>query len=290
MKAAVIVDSTAYLSEALAQHPDVYQVALSVNFSDGSVMKDTSDLQLLNEFYTRLKSESQLPTTSQPQPGDYLALLDQLVAAGYDTVYAIHLSSEISGTYQTARMLLSEYEDKLQAYAVDSGSSCMVMELLVKETLDWLGQGLSAEQVGRRLEWSARHSDVYLMVGDLNNLVKGGRLSASSAILGNILQIRPLLHFEEGKIAVSEKIRTTKKVYRRMVELVSEWQTRYPQGVHVGIGQAGAPEDLKVLDEMMKEAYPGMPLSYTNIGPVIGTHTGDGTKGLGIVPKLPADF
>ena len=91
MKAAVIVDSTAYLSEALAQHPDVYQVALSVNFSDGSVMKDTSDLQLLNEFYTRLKSESQLPTTSQPQPGDYLALLDQLVAAGYDTVYAIHL-------------------------------------------------------------------------------------------------------------------------------------------------------------------------------------------------------
>ena len=253
-------------------------------------MKDTSDLQLLNEFYTRLKSENQLPTTSQPQPGDYLALLDQLVAAGYDTVYAIHLSSEISGTYQTARMLLSEYEDKLQAYAVDSGSSCMVMELLVKETLDWLSQGLSAEEVGRRLEWSARHSDVYLMVGDLNNLVKGGRLSASSAILGNILQIRPLLHFEEGKIAVSEKIRTTKKTYRRMVELVSEWQTRYPQGVHVGIGQAGAPEDLKVLDEMMKEAYPGMPLSYTNIGPVIGTHTGDGTKGLGIVPKLPADF
>ena len=253
-------------------------------------MKDTSDLQLLNEFYTRLKSESQLPTTSQPQPGDYLALLDQLVAAGYDTVYAIHLSSEISGTYQTARMLLSEYEDKLAAYAVDSGSSCMVMEILVKETLGWIDQGLSAEEVGRRLEWSARHSDVYLMVGDLNNLVKGGRLSASSAILGNILQIRPLLHFEEGKIAVTEKIRTTKKVYRRMVELVAEWQTRYPQGVHVGIGQAGAPEDLKVLDEMMKEAYPGMPLSYTNIGPVIGTHTGDGTKGLGIVPKLPADF
>jgi hypothetical protein len=212
------------------------------------------------------------------------------VAAGYDTVYAIHLSSEISGTYQTARMLLSEYEDKLDAYAVDSGSSCMVMEILVKETLGWIDQGLSAEEVGRRLEWSARHSDVYLMVGDLNNLVKGGRLSASSAILGNILQIRPLLHFEEGKIAVTEKIRTTKKVYRRMVELVAEWQTRYPQGVHVGIGQAGAPEDLKVLDEMMKEAYPGMPLSYTNIGPVIGTHTGDGTKGLGIVPKLPADF
>ncbi|MBF0934284.1 MAG: DegV family protein, partial [Abiotrophia defectiva] len=218
------------------------------------------------------------------------ALLDQLVAAGYDTVYAIHLSSEISGTYQTARMLLSEYEDKLDAYAVDSGSSCMVMEILVKETLGWIDQGLSAEEVGRRLEWSARHSDVYLMVGDLNNLVKGGRLSASSAILGNILQIRPLLHFEEGKIAVTEKIRTTKKVYRRMVELVAEWQTRYPQDVHVGIGQAGAPEDLKVLDEMMKEAYPGMPLSYTNIGPVIGTHTGDGTKGLGIVPKLPADF
>ena len=219
-----------------------------------------------------------------------MALLDQLVAAGYDTVYAIHLSSEISGTYQTARMLLSEYEDKLDAYAVDSGSSCMVMEILVKETLGWIDQGLSAEEVGRRLEWSARHSDVYLMVGDLNNLVKGGRLSASSAILGNILQIRPLLHFEEGKIAVTEKIRTTKKVYRRMVELVAEWQTRYPQDVHVGIGQAGAPEDLKVLDEMMKEAYPGMPLSYTNIGPVIGTHTGDGTKGLGIVPKLPADF
>ena len=200
MKAAVIVDSTAYLSEALAQHPDVYQVALSVNFSDGSVMKDTSDLQLLNEFYTRLKSESQLPTTSQPQPGDYLALLDQLVAAGYDTVYAIHLSSEISGTYQTARMLLCEYEDKLDAYAVDSGSSCMVMEILVKETLGWIDQGLSAEEVGRRLEWSARHSDVYLMVGDLNNLVKGGRLSASSAILGNILQIRPLLHLVRQKI------------------------------------------------------------------------------------------
>ena len=291
MKSAVIVDSTAYLNEEwLAQHPHVYQIDLSVTFHNGDVFRDTSNPQLLHDFYTRLKHETSLPTTSQPQPGEYMALLDQLVAEGYEVVYCIHLSSQISGTYQTACMLVEDYQDRLQTYVIDSGSSCMVMAELVRRALTWIEAGVTPELIYQRLSWSAEHSDIYLMVEDLNNLAKGGRLSSASALLGGLLQIRPLLHFDQGQIVLSEKIRTTKKVLKRMVELIEEWEARYPQGVSVGVGNIEAMAEMQLLVELIAERYPNLVVHECIIGPVVGTHTGIGTKGIGIVPLLPAEL
>ena len=288
MKSAVIVDSTAYLSEEwLAQHPHVYQIDLSVTFHNGDVFCDTSNPQLLHDFYTRLKNEAQLPTTSQPQPGEYMALLDQLVAQGYETIYCIHLSSQISGTYQTACMLMEDYQDRLKTYVIDSGSSCMVMAELVQRALTWFEAGVEPDVIYQRLVWSAEHADIYLMVEDLNNLAKGGRLSSASALLGGLLQIRPLLHFDQGQIVLSEKIRTTKKVLKRMVDLIEEWEMRYPQGVAIGIGNIEAREEMQLLVEMIAERYPNLEVRQSQIGPVVGTHTGIGTKGIGIIPLVP---
>lgn len=212
MKSAIIVDSTAYLREDVLNHEDIYVVNLTVNFHDGSEMLDTSDVVKQREFYDRLQREKQLPTTSQPKPGDYYALFDRLIASGYDTVYCIHLSSAISGTYQTAFMIAQEYQESLNIYCVDSKATSMVMESMVNQTLQDIRNQLAPHVIYERLQWQSQHSHIYLMVEDLNNLVKGGRLSATGALLGGILKIRPLLHIDdEGQVVLFEKIRTNKK-------------------------------------------------------------------------------
>lgn len=288
MKSAIIVDSTAYLDENLSNHPDVYTVNLSVHFHDGTDLVDTADIEEQHCFYQRLLSETQLPTTSQPKPGDYYKLMDELVAKGYEVVYCIHLSSQISGTFQTAQMITDEYKNRLAIYCVDSKSASVIMLRMVEQALADIEKGLEPTQVYEHLKWLADESRVYFMVEDLNNLAKGGRLSAASAFLGGMLKIRPLLYFEEnGKIVLFEKIRTNKKVYRRWHELIEESLMKYPQGIRVAFAHGDASEEIEAVKQELAQAFPQVDFIVCGLGPVVGAHTGKGAKGMGIIPNLP---
>ncbi|MCW6674816.1 DegV family protein [Aerococcaceae bacterium NML160702] len=288
MKSAIIVDSTSYLDEKLSGHPDVYTVNLSVHFHDGSDLMDTANYEEQQAFYARLLKETHLPTTSQPKPGDYYALLDQLIEADYEVVYCVHLSSEISGTFQTAQMITDEYKDKLTIYCVNSKAASIVMGRMVEQALDDIQKGLAPSEIHEHLIWFANESRVYLMVEDLNNLVKGGRLSATSAFLGGMLKIRPLLYFDAaGKITLFEKIRTNKKVYRRWHELIEESLAKYPQGVRVAFAHGDALAEIEEVKQELSQSFPQVNFSIGSLGPVVGAHTGKGVKGMGIMPNLP---
>lgn len=287
MKAAIIVDSVAYLPQELVSLDNVFEIKLSVNFCDGTQMPDTSEPEALKDFYDRLEKESQLPTTSQPVIGEYYDLLEAIIAKGYDTVYSIHLSSGISGTFQSAVMAAKEYEDKLKVYCIDSLSASVVQENIVRQCLVLLEAGEPAEQIAQKLTWLADQSTVYLVVENLNNLVKGGRLSATAAMLGSILQIRPLLYFDkEGKIVLFEKIRTQKKVVKRWHELVAQGLAQFPQGIEVGLAHGDALSEIQEIGEGIQAAYPQCHCFISGLGPVVGTHTGRGAKGLAIIPRL----
>lgn len=285
MRTAIIVDSTAYLSGKTAQHPDVYRVNLTVNYSDSSIGLDAQDLNEQKEFYHRLQSEKSLPTTSQPTPGDYYKVMDEIVAKGYDTVFCIHLSSAISGTFHTAQMVTSEYADRLNVFCIDSKAASVVMESLVEQAFCLLEAGLSAEQVQEKLQWVAVNTRIYLMVEDLNNLVKGGRLNAAGALVGSLLKIRPVLYFDcDGKIEVFEKIRTNKKVYQRWLEIAKERQGLFPDGLQVSFAHSDALEETQKVYDMFKKDLPDISYHISGLGPVVGTHTGAGTKGCAIIP------
>lgn len=285
MRTAIIVDSTAYLSGKTALHPDVYQVNLTVNFNDSSVEFDAQDLTSQKAFYRRLQSERVLPTTSQPTPGDYYKVMDEIVAKGYDTVFCIHMSSAISGTYYTAQMVTSEYSDRLKVFCIDSKAASVVVESLVEQGFSLLEAGLTGEEVQEKLLWVAENSRIYLMVEDLNNLVKGGRLNAAGALVGSLLKIRPVLFFDgDGKIVVFEKVRTNKKVYQRWIELSKEQSKLFPDGIQISFAHSDALVETEQVRDLFKKCLPDITYHISGLGSVVGTHTGAGTKGCAIIP------
>lgn len=287
MKTAIIVDSTAYLSKDLRNHPDFYQVTLSLVFEDGKVFMDTAHEADHRDFFRYLSQSASLPKTSQPQPGTYYQLIDQLIEKGYDSVVAIHLSSGISGTYQTACVIAQDYQGKIDIRVIDARSSCIVIETLARQALDLVEDNFSLDQIVQSLTWLREETITYLMVENLDNLVKGGRVSPSAATVGQLLKIRPVLMFtQEGEIVLYKKIRTNRKVYQHWLDLAHELESKYPQGFKILLTHANAPDEIEELTSMIRNDFPDIDLYINHIGPVIGTHTGEGSVGLALMPNL----
>ncbi|MBG9981441.1 DegV family protein [Facklamia sp. DSM 111018] len=287
MKTAIIVDSTAYLTEDIRRHPDVYEINLSVLFEDGTYFEDTADGDEQRKFFNLLKRSPHLPTSSQPQPGLYYQLIEDLIAKGYQAFIAIHLSSAISGTFNLAQSLIREFADQIQGWAIDSKASCIVLEVLVRHGIKLLENKVDPTKVVQFLRWQAEHTEIYLMVGELDNLVKGGRLSAGAAAIGQLLKIKPILTFNQiGEIVLLEKIRTNKKVYQRWLQLIAKALDTYPQGVSILVTHANNEVDLEKLVEKITTVYPDLPLYINTIGPVVGTHIGEGSLGMAVMPHV----
>ena len=285
MKTAIIVDSTAYINDELANHPDVYQVHLTVTFNDGTIASDSRDQAGQLAFYKRLVSEKKLPTTSQPNIGEYYNVLDEIVSKGYEVVYCIHLSSGISGAFQTALMVTQEYQDRLTIFCIDSKGASVLMENLAQQALTLSETHLTPAEIHEKLLWVVENSRIYLMVEDLNNLVKGGRLNGAAAVVGGLLKIRPILVFDaEGKITVYEKIRTNKRVYQCWLKLAHQAVADYPDGISISFAHSAAYDEIKTVQEVFQKEIPHVDYHISGLGPVVGTHTGVGTKGFCFTP------
>lgn len=193
MKSAILVDSTSTIPEELQQHPDIYQVTLKITFKDGEVMEDTTEEKEVKYFYNKMVNDATLPLTSQPEPADYYQIMDEIVAKGYDEVYGVFLSSALSGTFQTARMILQEYEDRIKVHLVDTKAVSIIIGHEIKELVRLLEAGYISEEILPAMDQMIKESEIYLFVDDLNNLVKGGRTKAASAFIGSMLKIYPVL-------------------------------------------------------------------------------------------------
>ncbi len=286
MKTAIIIDSTAYANDELKNHPDIYELDLTVTFDDGTQFVDSSDLKVQEEFYAKLQQSETLPQTSQPSPGIYVQLVQEIIDKGYDQLLCIHLAQTFSGTYQTAKMLTSEFADQIKVHVVDSKGVSLIIGTLVEQALDMIEKGLSFEEICENTEWSAKRGTIYLTVSDLDNLVKGGRLNSSVASVGNLLRVRPLLCVdEEGKVSVLEKIRTDKKVNKRLAEIAKEDLEQSPNGMILKFAHAVDEERLQETIKVVHQAVPELEYEVGTLGPVIGTHAGVGTVGMGTIPK-----
>ncbi len=285
MKTAIIIDSTAYASESILSHPDIYELKFTTTFEDGFEISDTSDPVILDDFYTKLQEAKKLPTTSQPSPGKYIELVEEIIEKNYDQLLCIHLSAGLSGAYQTANMVTNNYIDQLDVKVIDSKGASVVMQALIVQALEMLEKGLDLDLIYEKLDWVAENSMIYLTVSDLNNLVKGGRLPLSAAKFGNLLKINPLLCIgNDGKIQFFEGIRTDKRMNRRLAQLAKESMTEYPNGVMLGFAHAMDEERLDLTIEAVTKELPVDQYKISVLGSVIGTHTGVGSVGMGIMP------
>ncbi|MEO1781929.1 DegV family protein [Enterococcus diestrammenae] len=281
MKLAVVTDSSAVLPEDIQQHPDLFVIPIPV-IIDGKSYSEGQDIEA-DAFYEMLNTSKEFPKTSQPVLGEVLALYDDLQKQGYDTVISIHLSAGISGFVSTLEAIKDDFSG-LKIIPFDSRITSMPMGNMVKATLDMNDAGASLAEIKERLAFIRDNVYAYLIVDDLNNLVRGGRLTNGAALLGGLLKIKPILTFVEGKIVLFEKIRSSKKAFARAEDIVGQKAAAIDQPVQFFVIHANNLEVAKIEKAKLQEKYPEAQITIGHFGPVIGTHLGEKAIGIAISP------
>lgn len=282
MKLAVITDSSAYLDSKVIENEHLFVLDIPVSI-DGVEYIEGKNLSA-SEFYQKMAASSELPKTSQPSIASLVNNLSLVEGQGYTHVIGLFLSSGISGFYQNIQYLKDEFPS-LEIAFPDSKITSAPLGMMAEHILNWAEQGLAFEQILSNLDVQIKGIGAFIMVDDLNHLVKGGRLSNGAAILGNLLSIKPILYFNgEGVIEVYEKIRTEKKATKRLIEIVKE-QTA--QGNYqVVIIHGNALEKAEHLHQLLLEDGVSGEIPIATFGSVIGTHLGAGSIALAYIPII----
>ncbi|NCU16707.1 DegV family protein [Pallidibacillus pasinlerensis] len=280
MRTAIVTDSTAYIPEDVRNQNNIHMIPLSVVFGNESY-KEEAEIKAA-DFYEMMRTQKELPKTTQPSTGMFVELFEKL-AKDYDAVISIHLSSGISGTYQGA-VTAGEMVEGIKVYAFDSESSCMIQGFYALEAAKLANEGVEPDAIMKRLNELKAKSRAYFMVDDLTNLQKGGRLSGASALIGGLLQVKPVLHFVDTKIVPFEKIRTKKKALARITELFTE-DAKKGTPLRACVIHANREEEAKKWLAELEEQFPNVEFTLSYFGPVIGTHLGEGAFGLGWMPQ-----
>lgn len=276
MRIAIVTDSTAYLNDEDYRQDDLYFVPLSCIF-DKEVYKEGVDIST-EDFFSKVKDSDQLPTSSQPTVGEFTALYESL-KDNYDAVISIHLSSRISGTYQNA-FSVAKAMDGLTVYPIDSGLAGAGLAFQVREAVRLAEAGESVNFIIERLEDLKDATEIYFVVDDLTNLVKGGRLSKAAGGVATMLKIKPVLTFRAGEIIPHDKIRTKKKALRKIETLLEEAVKASPYPIQATVVHAFCEEEASRFMQELEDKFPTVRFNLSYLGPVVGVHTGEGAIGV----------
>ena len=282
MKLAVITDSSAYLNKEILNREDLFVLDIPVNI-DGQEYIEGVNLTA-EEFYQKMAQASELPKTSQPSIAKLDEILTSLKEKGYTHALGLFLSSGISGFYQNIQYMVDDYEGLTIAFP-DTLITSAPLGIMVESVFSWRDQGDDFVIIQDKLAIQISHTSAFIMVDDLDHLVKGGRLSNGAALLGNLLSIKPILYFNEhGVIEVYEKVRTEKKATKRLIEIIKE--TTASGQYRVIVIHGNSPEKAEELRQHLLESGVGTDISLATFGSVIGTHLGAGSIALGYIPVI----
>jgi DegV family protein with EDD domain len=279
---AVATDSTHYLPRELAAREDVHQISLYVGW-EGESQREL-EMPSFDAFYERLRTDSELPSTSQPSIGDFLAVWEPLIEAGQDVV-SIHLAGGISGTFEAARQahaLLAERGLGERVEVLDSESGCGGTGLLVLAACAAVRAGADKDAVVAHIRETRKALKIWFCLDTLEYLRRGGRIGKAQAWLGGTLKIKPILSLEYEIMPV-ERVRTAGRAFERMVDYAREL---YDNGADGWVVQhIQAPDQAQRLTDRCREIFGSEPVFSSEVGPVIGTYTGPGLIGVGGVPR-----
>jgi DegV family protein with EDD domain len=273
---AIVLDSTSDFVDARERHANMRIVPLYVLF-DGQPFRDHLDIGP-DEFYERLADAKTLPTTSQPTPADFLAAYEELVSAGYDRIWSLHLSSKLSGTFESAQRA-SEQLGKDVVRLFDSGSASLAVALLAEAIDRRLEQGTTDEEIERLLDRFAENVRVVFTCATLEYLKRGGRIGKAQALAGSLLNVKPILELRDGVVEPIGRVRGRQKALEEFSRLFVEW-TEDGDGLRVAIAHANAPEWIDVISDFVTKARPKATIDLVEpLGAVVGTHAGPGAVG-----------
>jgi len=271
MSTKFVTDSTAYIPKEVLESLDIKVLSLSVSFGD-EIYKET---EITNQFFFEKLDQSEFfPKSSQPTLAEVEETFENILIAGHDLV-GVFLSSDMSGTFQSACMIASDLRDKYpdrRIEMIDSRSNCMQLGLAVLKGAEMVTE--TFDIVVEKVKHVTTHSRFVFIPDTMEYLKRGGRIGSAKALLSSVLQIKPILTVAEGKTAVIGKVRTRKKAIQAMINIFREDQEKgkitggYVHHIHCA-------DDAKKFSDQLGEAF-----DLTAIGPVIGTHVGPGAIGV----------
>lgn len=272
----IVTDSTAYLPADYVQAHDIRVVPLYVHFGEEAFKEgvEISD----EEFFARLKRSPALPTTSQPSAGDFKQVFQEWAEAGHEIV-TLTISSKLSGTWNSA-MAAKEMLPAAGISVIDSLSTSGGLQLMVYAAVEAAESGASRQEVAKLVQEIVPKINLFFVVDTLEYLAKGGRIGNAKAFLGTLLKVKPILALQEGVIEPLEQVRSKRKAQARLLELVEEAVGDRGPEAKVAVVNALVPEEAVALGRELQRRLGCPEPIQSNLGPVIGTHTGPGLVGV----------
>lgn len=280
----LFADSASDLPKSFFDDQNVELISLRVQVNDNEY-DDITGIHS-SEVYAAIRNGQQ-PKTSQVSPQAFLRLFEDLAKSGEEGLY-ISFSSALSGTYSTSVMmkeqLLETYPD-LNLTIIDSKCASLGYGLLVKEAVNLRDKGLDLATIEEKIRFNVEHMEHLFTVEDLDYMARGGRVSKASAFIGGLLNIKPILNVEEGKLVPIEKIRGRKKVIKRMVDIMEERGSSIDEQV-IAISHGDDEAVALELKQLIEERFHPKSIEIHLIGSVIGAHVGPGALGLYFLNEL----
>ncbi|MGH7903217.1 MAG: DegV family protein [Candidatus Dormibacteraceae bacterium] len=283
-RVAIVTDSTADLPRRVAEAGAISVVPLTLSL-DGRSYLDGIEIEP-DGFYKLLEGARGTPTTSQPPPQKFVAVYRRLLDK-HEKVVSVHISARLSGTFASAEQAAAEVGG-CRILVIDSGAASMALGISVLVANQVAAAGGSAEEVSEAVAKVGRARRTLFAVGTLEYLRRGGRIGRAGALLGSVLQIKPVLTLEHGEVAPLERVRTSQRAVARIIELARQVDTG--EGIRAIVGHAANAAGAGRLAEAL-EPQAGKVLVQP-LGPVIGAHAGPGTVGLACYPAqvFPLDL
>jgi len=269
----IVTDSTADLSEELLREYHISVLPLSISI-DGIVYRDRFDIQP-DEFIEKMESAAELPKSSQPPLGAFIELYEELTADGSEVI-SIHLSSQLSGTYQTAVSASNMVDGNITV--IDSMYISKGLGFQVVRAALLAEKGMTAEAIVKDLENLRDRTSLYVTIDHFDNLIKGGRIGKGKALIGSLLKVKPIARLEDGIYTPEKNVRSTSQLIRYLTgQFLSAVKGRTVQAI--GIAHADALDLAHRLKDSLLEHIPGIDIDIAYTTPIISVHTGKGAIG-----------
>lgn len=278
-KIRIVTDSTADLNQELVEQYGIRVVPLEV-LVEGTAYKDKIDITN-DEFYKVLRAAKELPTTSQPSPAVFADVYRELAAEGAEHIISIHISSELSGTYQSSVLASGMVADTVTVHNIDSRTATIGLGLMVLSVARLIEEGRSLEDILATLEQIVANMNIYFLLDSLDNLHKGGRIGKASHLFGSLLNIKPVLNLSDGVISAYEKVRGNKdnKALERLIEILAE-KIDPSRKLYSVTAYCDNKEVSEYLVKRLQEKVKLDEIIYMQIGNVVATHIGMGAVGM----------
>jgi fatty acid kinase fatty acid binding subunit len=276
---AVVSDSNAYLPKRLAEANGLLMLQQYVNFADGR--RQHEDEVDLDAFFEEMRSAEELPTTSHPTVDDFRAAYEGLLA-GSDAIVSVHSSAQLSQTFDAAAEAAAQLGAEDRVHVVDSQSAGGGLGLIALAAARRAASGESAERVVATAQEARAELKMWFAIDTLEFLRRSRRLGAAGAWIGSTLRVKPILTMEGGQMHGVERVRSSERAFERLVDYARQ---RHSSGADAWVVQhVRSPEQAERLIERAREVFQTEPVFVSEIGAVVGAHTGPGLLGLGALP------